>query len=126
MVRHRRAARARRSLCGGRGARQQLREHLAEGLRIDAALIKAKRLAGTLGQVAQASGKHARAVIAIIAASLRGDPSNAPRDIASLLSLLREQLVGAGAKLDDAAARAWLEAIKRGGKTAKLKKALLA
>jgi len=89
-------------------------------------ILKAKRVAATLSQVAGTSRRHARAVVETISAGLRGDPSSAPRDVGALLSLLYELLVAGSAPLSDAAARAWLEQQERGGQVAKFRKQILA
>jgi hypothetical protein len=44
--------------------------------------------------------------------------------VASLLSLLHELLIAASDRLEDAAARAWLEKLPGGGKASSLRKAL--
>ena len=72
---------------------------------IESGILKAKRAATTLEEVAQVSPKHAASVRTVVARSLRGDPSSAPRDIGSLLSLLHELLLDFGGRLADAEAR---------------------
>lgn len=89
-------------------------------------MLKAKRLAASLAEVAQVSSRHRDAVGEIVARALRGNPDDAPRDVASLLSLLYELLIESGQTLADAGARDWLLAARRGGKVAKLRKSLLA
>ncbi|MGE0430774.1 MAG: DUF6493 family protein, partial [Planctomycetota bacterium] len=89
-------------------------------------LIKAARLATTLGDLARASDLHAAQVSRTIQHGLRGQTERAPRDIASLLELLHELLAAAGARVDDGAAREWLTLFGRGGKAGALCKKLLA
>jgi hypothetical protein len=107
----------------GRVDAELLGEVLADLL--PSGMIKAKRLATTLAQVAQASPRHAATVALVIARGLRGPPEKAPRDVASLLSLLHELLIASAARLEDAAAREWLERLPGGGKASTLRKALL-
>lgn len=89
-------------------------------------ILKAKRVATTLSQIAATSPRHADFVISAIAGGLRGNPADAPRDIGALLSVLHELLIAQRARLEDDEARAWLQAQKRGGQVAKFRKALLA
>ena len=89
-------------------------------------ILKAKRVATTLSQIAAASPRHAEYTITVIARGLRGDPANAPRDLGSLLSLLYELMVANKARLEDNDARAWLENQKRGGQVAKFRRSILA
>lgn len=88
-------------------------------------ILKAKRLATTLTQVAAVSPEHADAVCVVIAGGLRGNPEDAPRDIYSLLELLHELLVDRNRTVTDNSALRWLEGQPRGGKVAKLRKAIL-
>ncbi|MEM9691455.1 MAG: DUF6493 family protein, partial [Myxococcota bacterium] len=88
-------------------------------------LLKGKRLATTLGTLAEASVLHRRTVLALLQRGLRGDPDASPRDVAALLSLLYELLVAEETTLTDPEARRWLENSTRGGRVAKLKKKLL-
>ncbi|MEJ7729234.1 MAG: DUF6493 family protein [Polyangiaceae bacterium] len=96
------------------------------GALLPSGMIKPRRLATTLAQVAQTSPRHAATVATIIVRGLRGPPEKAPRDMASLLSLLHELLIGASTRLEDVAARQWLERLPGGGKAGALRKALLA
>jgi hypothetical protein len=89
-------------------------------------MLKTKRLATTLAQVAEASERHAQVVREVIARGLRGDPAAASRDVGALLSVLHELLIAGGVRLEDDEARQWLELQQRGGKVAKARKAILA
>ncbi len=84
-----------------------------------------KRLAKSLGEIARVSDVHSDAVARIIELSLRGDFTKAARELSSLLELLQELLISQERKLDDENARAYLQSITRGGKTAQLAKKLL-
>ena len=88
-------------------------------------LVKCGRWAKSLGEAARASTLARDAVIATIQRGLRGNPGDAPKDLAKLLELLHELLLEGGATLDDLEARGFVEAIRTGGKTAKLCRALL-
>ena len=89
-------------------------------------MLKAKRLASTFARIAAASPRHAATMCTVIARGLRGDPAQAPRDIASLLALFHELSVETAGRIDDAATRPWLEQQARGGKVATMRRALLA
>ncbi len=89
-------------------------------------LVKCGRWAKSLGEAARASTLARDAVVATIQRGLRGDPADAPKDLAKLLELLHELLFEGGAAFDDPEARRFVEAIRTGGKTAKLCRALLA
>jgi hypothetical protein len=89
-------------------------------------LIKVARWAKTLREASRASPLHAFTIAAAIPHALRGDPAKAPRDLMALLDCLKELLLETGQALTDTEARAYLEAMKAGGKTAKLIRELLA
>lgn len=89
-------------------------------------LFKGKRLARALAPVAAASPSHGAFVAAWLTAGLRGDPTQPPTDVAAVLSLLREVGLACGVPLTDPQARAWLEGLTVGGKTAALARQLLA
>jgi Family of unknown function (DUF6493) len=89
-------------------------------------LIKCARLARALSQAARISPLHLQVVAQVIQGALRGDPSHPPRDVQALLELLKESLLELGASVSDAEARAYLEKIETGGRTARLVRELLA
>ncbi|MFO0744426.1 MAG: DUF6493 family protein [Myxococcota bacterium] len=88
----------------------------------------AGRWAKSLGEVARLSPRHARAVVEVVTAALRGEVERAPKDIGVLLELLFELLVELDLGLTDADARAWLDALAaaRGGKGRALARSVLA
>ena len=88
-------------------------------------LVKAARWAHTLAEAARSSGRHSERVATVIQACLRGDAAAAPRDVGKLLALLLELLSAMGSPLNDPAARAFLQGMKRGGAAGKAKQALL-
>ena len=91
-----------------------------------APMIKHARLARTLGQAARVSPLHMLVVAHVIQAALRGDPTEASRDLQALLELLKESLTELGASISDKKARSYLDEIKTGGRTARLSRELLA
>jgi hypothetical protein len=64
--------------------------------------------------------------VQVIQSALRGDPDNAPRDLQTLLELLKESLTELGEPITDAEARRYLEKIKSSGRTARPIRELLA
>jgi hypothetical protein len=89
-------------------------------------VVLAARWAKTLAEVARVSPLHATWVVHTLARALRGPAAHAPKDLSKLLELLHELSLETGSTLTDPEARAYLEALETGGKTAKLAKALLA
>jgi hypothetical protein len=89
-------------------------------------VVLAARWAKTLAEIGRASPLHATWVVQALARALRGPAAQAPKDLSKLLELLHELSLETGAALTDPEARAYLEALETGGKTAKLAKALLA
>ncbi len=93
---------------------------------LDNAEIKAGRWAKTLGEVARVSTAAATACRDAIEATLAGGPTRLPKDLGKLLETCHELCVQVGGRVDDPAARACLEGLTKGGKTAQLRKKLLA
>lgn len=91
-----------------------------------AQMTKCARLARTMSQTARISPLHLHMVAQVIQAALRGDPAQAPRDLHSILELLKESLLELGASVSDTEARGYLEKIAIGGRTARLVRELLA
>lgn len=81
-----------------------------------------------LQQAARTSPQHAATLAQGIMNALRGDPANAPRDLAAILGLLAELLHDTGIGFNDPEAVAYVKACAAGstGKCAKNCKALLA
>jgi hypothetical protein len=88
-------------------------------------MLKAARLARTLGQAAQVSPLHRHLISRAVQAALRGDRASAPRDLSALLELLKESLIEVGAGLTDPDAREYLGKLKTSGKTGRLVRNLL-
>lgn len=93
---------------------------------LETRLSKFVRWAKGLREVARISPEHARAAADLIARSLHGDPSCAPRDVSALLEVLLELRSEIGGGLNDARATKYLEGLTSGGKTKKLAKQILA
>ncbi|MFI5300272.1 MAG: DUF6493 family protein [Polyangiales bacterium] len=89
-------------------------------------LVKAARWAATFAVAAQANTKARAAVRAFVEKTLAGDPTTAPRDVATLLEWLVEDVAASGERLADAGAIAYVRGLAGGGKVARLRKALLA
>ncbi len=89
-------------------------------------LITAGRWQRSLAEVARVSKDSASLVRRGLERGLRGDAAKAPKDLAKILDLLHELCVEAEARMDDAEARAFLENLTKSGKTAALRKELLA
>jgi hypothetical protein len=101
-------------------------EKLGQTLAFLAPLTKCARIARTLGQAARISPLHLRVIAQVIQVALRDDSDNAPRDLQTLLELLKESLTELGEPVTDAEARRYLEKIKSSGRTARLIRELLA
>ena len=86
---------------------------------LDTGLSKFTRWAKGLRDVARVSPKHTRAAAELIARSLHGDASCAPRDVGTLLEVLLELRSEIGGGLDDARAREYLAALTAGGRLGK-------
>jgi len=86
---------------------------------------KFARWGKTLREVARVSPMHTRQVAELLTQSLKGDPTEGPRDIHALLELLVELRAETGTTLNDPQARQYVQGIKTGGRTAKLVKKLL-
>jgi hypothetical protein len=102
-------------------------------------LVLAKRYAKTLGEAAQISELHAHVVIGAIVGALKGlrapkqldsskktDSPQVPRDLHSLLELLRELLTASGETMADPEAKECLIGVKASGQTGAVIKCLLA
>lgn len=88
-------------------------------------MLKAARLAKTLGQAARVSRLHQHLICRALQASLRGDPTAAPRDLSAVLELLKESLIEGGEGITNSDARLYLKTIKASGKTARLVRDIL-
>jgi hypothetical protein len=88
-------------------------------------LVKAARWARTLGTAARTSSLHAAVVSQVIQHALPGDPARAPRDLQTLLALLKELLIENGRRVSHSEARGYLDSLKASGKTGKLARELL-
>jgi hypothetical protein len=99
---------------------------LGAALAFLAPMTKCSRLARTLSQAARVSPLHLLAVVQVIQGALRGEPAQAPRDVQSILELLKESLLELGTSVSDTEARGYLEKIATGGRTARLVRELLA
>jgi hypothetical protein len=97
----------------------------ALALLLPTGLVKPPRWAKTLGQAARVSPLHLHVISEAVQQSLRG-PADAPRDLHALLALLQELLTELGAGVSDEQARAYLEQLNGGGRTARLVRELLA
>jgi hypothetical protein len=89
-------------------------------------LIKPPRWAKTLRDAARVSSLHARIVAHAIQHAVGGELADPPRDLLTLLELLKELLMEIGEPVSLAATRAWLTGWKASGKTARIVKDLLA
>jgi hypothetical protein len=92
----------------------------------DTGINRFARWAKGLRDVARVSPTHAREATQLITQVLHGDPSKSPRDVSALLELLFELLNEINGRIDDQAARDYLQSLKAGGKTGKLAKQILA
>lgn len=97
----------------------QLAELLPSGL------ITAARWARTLQTVSQSSAWHAEVIRCAIALSLRGKPEALPRDLHSLVELLKELVIADQVSIDEPT-RAFLTQITGTGKIARAARELLA
>ena len=86
---------------------------------------KAKRLAASLSEIARVGDDQARLVLNVLSTTLSGSVYETPRNLLSLLELLRELLAITGSSLESADTRQYLEMIKTSGRSAKLVKELL-
>lgn len=91
----------------------------------DTGFNKLARWSVSLGEVARVSPAHAQAAAELLIRLLHANPAHAPRDVSALLELLHELLSESGSALDDSTARRYLQALKAGGKTARLAQQLL-
>jgi hypothetical protein len=89
-------------------------------------LIKPTRWAKTLCDAARVSPLHARTIAQAIRIALAEGLADPPRDLLTLLELLKELLVQTGERVSPQSLRSWLEGWKTSGKTAKVVKDLLA
>jgi hypothetical protein len=89
-------------------------------------MVKAARLAKTLGDAGRISPLHLHVIAAAIERALQHEPAKAPRDLVTLLELLHELLVSTGLTLSASRTKEYLSALEAGGKTAKLIAKLLA
>jgi hypothetical protein len=88
-------------------------------------LVKASRWAKTLGTASRSSPLHAAVIREAIQHALPDDPAQAPKDLQTLLELLKEWLIESGCSVAHAAARAYLSGLKAAGKTGKLAREVL-
>jgi hypothetical protein len=88
-------------------------------------LVKASRWAKTLASAARTSSLHAAVVREAIERALQGDPVKAPKDLQTLLELLKELLIESGCRLSCPESRHYLSGLKSAGKTGKLARELL-
>jgi hypothetical protein len=93
---------------------------------LSSGLIKPTRWAKTLSDAARVSPLHARTIAHAIQIAMAEGLADPPRDLLSLLELLKELLVQSGETVSPQSLRTWLEGWKTSGKTAKVVKDLLA
>src|SRR5262249_43357157 len=89
-------------------------------------MVKTSRWAKTLGQSAHTSPLHSEVIALAIQHALTGDPTRAPKDLQTLLELLKELLIEAKQAISVADTRKYLEGVKASGKTGKRARELLA
>jgi hypothetical protein len=93
---------------------------------LSSGLIKPARWAKTLSDAARVSPLHARTIAHAIEIALAEGLADPPRDLLTLLELLKELLVQMGEPVSPQSLRSWLGRWKTSGKTAKVVKDLLA
>ena len=89
-------------------------------------LVMSSRWAKTLGDVARVSPLHAWIVASAIQEALRDELEEKPRDLLTLLELLKQLLIELGQGITLNPLRQWLKNWKTSGKTGKVVKELLA
>jgi hypothetical protein len=92
---------------------------------VSTGLVKLSRWARTLGQAARISPLHCQVTVQAIQVALDAVPAEVPKDLHTLLELLKESLIELGSAVTLAGARSFLEKAEVSGKTARLVKELL-